>query len=87
MKGTLGINTLWCVLSISGPKSMSRPGMMKKTEPSAKNIDLIRQMAISGPTLNCMNSMAMRPPMVVRLDAPISGMPLESASMTASRSS
>ena len=41
---------------------------------------------MSGPSLNCMNSMATRPPMVVRLLAPISGMDLLRDTMTASRS-
>lgn len=48
-------------------------------------MDLIRQMAMSGPIRNCMNIMATRPPMVVRLLAQISGMPLRRAAMTASR--
>ena len=43
---------------------------------------LMRQMAISGPILNCMNIMATRPPTVVRQLDEISGMLLDSASMT-----
>ena len=40
---------------------------------------------MSGPILNCMNSMAARPPTVVRELAPISGMALLRAVMAASR--
>ena len=53
---------------------------------SANKIDLMRQSAISGPSLNRMKSIATRPPMVVRLLAPISGIDLLSETMTASRS-
>ena len=59
--------------------------MTTNTDKIANKMDLIRQMPISGPILNCMNIMAARPPMVVRLLAPISGMPLLRATMTASR--
>ena len=77
---------LWRVFSIHGPKSISRQGMNTNTENRAKKIALMRQMPISGPSRNCMNSMATSPPTVVRLLAPISGMPLLRAWMTASRS-
>ena len=70
---------------MSGPKRTSRPGITTNADSSAKPIDLMRQMAISGPSLNCMKSIATRPPMVVRELAPISGMDLLSARMTASR--
>ena len=40
--------------------------MTTKTDSMENRMALIRQMAISGPILNCMNSMATRPPMVVR---------------------
>ena len=46
---------------------------------------LIRQTAISGPSLNCMNIMATSPPMVVSELALISGMALLRAMMVASR--
>ena len=71
---------------MSGPKSISSPGITTNADSRAKKMDLIRHSAISGPSLNCMKSIAIRPPMVVRLLAPISGMDLLSATMTASRS-
>ena len=46
---------------------------------------LIRQMPMSGPILNCMNSMAQRPPIVVRELEPIFTMALLKAAMAASR--
>ena len=64
---------------------MRKPGINTNTDSRAKSTALIRQMAMSGPILNCMNIMAIRPPMVVRLLEPISGMPLLKAAMTASR--
>ena len=58
--------------------------MIKNTEANANIIAFIRHIAISGPTLNCMNIMAIKPPMVVReLDA-ISGIALLNATITAS---
>ena len=45
----------------------------------------MRQMPISGPILNCMNSMAARPPTVVSELALISGIERLSAAMAASR--
>ena len=59
--------------------------MNTNTARSANSTTLIRLMAMSGPILNCMNIMAIRPPMVVRLLEPISGIPLLRAVMTASR--
>ena len=59
--------------------------MIKNTDSRAHIMDLIRQIAMSGPILNCMNIMAARPPIVVRELEPISGMPLLSAITTASR--
>ena len=59
--------------------------MRKNPANSEKKMDLIRQIAMSGPSRNCMNSIAIRPPTVVSELAPISGMDLESAIMTASR--
>ena len=70
---------------MSGPKSISSPGITRNADSSAKAMDLMRQMAMSGPSLNCMNSIATMPPTVVRQLAPISGMDLLSAAMTASR--
>ena len=58
--------------------------MTTNTEIIEKRMALMRQVAISGPILNCMNSMATRPPMVVRELELISGMLLLSDSMTAS---
>ena len=58
--------------------------MTTKTDSMENRMALIRQMAISGPILNCMNSMATRPPMVVRELELISGILLASDSMTAS---
>ena len=69
---------------MSGPNSISRPGITTKAESSANRMDLMRHRAMSGPSLNCMNSMATRPPMVVRELELISGMLLLSDSMTAS---
>ena len=59
--------------------------MNTNTDKSANSTALIRLIAMSGPILNCMNIMAIRPPMVVRLLEPISGMPLLRAVMAASR--
>ena len=70
---------------MSGPNSTSSPGMITNTDKSANTIALMRQMPISGPILNCMNSIAARPPTVVSELAPISGMALLSATMAASR--
>ena len=67
-----------------GPNSISSPGITTKADSSANRMDLIRHRAMSGPSLNC--SMATRPPMVVRLLAPISGMDLLRDTITASRS-
>ncbi len=58
--------------------------MTTKTDSMENRMALMRQMAISGPILNCMNSMATRPPMVVRELELISGILLASDSMTAS---
>ena len=52
--------------------------MTTKTDSMENRMALMRQMAISGPILNCMNSMATRPPMVVRELELISGMLLAS---------
>ena len=73
------------VFSIKGPKSTSRPGITKKTESRAKRMAFMRQMPMSGPILNCMKSMAARPPMVVRALALISVMARLRAAMAASR--
>ena len=76
---------LCCVLSISGPKSIKSPGITIKTDSKANKIAFIKQIAISWPSLNCMNSMATKPPIVVRELAPISGIDLLRAVMAASR--
>ena len=75
------------VFSIRLPISISSPGMTVKTENREKMIALIRLTAISGPRRNFMNIMATRPPTVVRLLAPTSGMAFDRETMTASRSS
>ena len=67
--------------------SISSPGITVNTDSSENKIALMRFTAMSGPSLNCMNIMAIRPPMVVRLLAPTSGMAFDSEMMTASRSS
>ena len=58
--------------------------MTTNTESIAKRMDLMRQTAISEPMRNCMNSIATRPPTVVRELELISGMLLLRDSMTAS---
>ncbi len=75
---------MWRVFSISLPNSIRKPGITRNTENSEKKIALIRLMAISGPSRNFINIMAMRPPTVVRLLAPISGMALLREMTTAS---
>ena len=87
MNDTFGMKFLWRLFSISGPNITSSPGMTTKTESSANKIALIRQMPMSGPILNCMNSIAARPPIVVSELAPISKMALLSATIAASRMS
>ena len=69
--------------------SISSPGITVNTDSSENRIALMRFTAMSGPSLNCMNMniMAIRPPMVVRLLAPTSGMAFDREMMTASRSS
>ena len=61
--------------------------MTINTDSSEQRMALMRQMAMSGPRRNCINSMATRPPTVVRLLAPTSGMALLREITTASRRS
>ena len=75
---------LCLVLSIKGPNHTKSPGITTNTESNAKKIDLIKLIPISGPILNCINNIANKPPMVVRLLAVISGIDLLSAATTAS---
>ena len=65
MNDTSGIRLLCSVFFITFPNSIRSPGINTNTDSIAKNIALIRQIAISGPSLNCINSIAAIPPIVV----------------------
>ena len=85
--GIFGTKVLCFVLSMRFPKIIRKPGITRNTESRENRMALIRQTAMSGPSLNCMNIMAIRPPTVVRLLAPISGIAFDREMMTASRRS
>ena len=80
-----GSRLLWCVRSMYLPSSMRRHGISVKTQSRLKKIDLIRQMPMSKPILNCMNISAARPEIVVSELPEISVIELASALTTASR--
>ena len=67
--------------------SISSPGITVNTVSREKKMAFMRHTAMSGPRRNRMNSMAINPPMVVRLLAPTSGMALLRERITASRRS
>ena len=73
--------------SMNLPNIMRRQGISVKTHSRLKKIDLIRQMPISKPILNCMNISAASPEMVVSELPEISVMEHASALTTASRCS
>ena len=63
---------------------MMIPGIKRNTDKRLRMIALIRTIPISAPIPNCMNSMATRPPIVVRELPVISGIDLDRATMQAS---
>ena len=67
-------------------KSISRPGIRVKTDSMLNKIALMRTIPMSKPIWNCINIMAARPEMVVRLLAEMEGMEALTAAMQASRS-
>ena len=75
------------VFAMALEKSISRPGIRVKTESMLNRMALMRIMPMSKPIRNCMNIIAARPEMVVRLLAEIEGMAALTAAMQASRSS
>ena len=85
MKDISGIRLLCWVLMMAGPNTMSRPGITTNTDSIARRIALIRQIAISGPSLNCMHAIAAIPPTVVSELPNTSGTAWERASTTDSR--
>ena len=70
----LGRNSLCWVLTRALANSISRPGIRVNTDSMLKQMALMSTMAMSGPMPNCMNSMAPRPEMVVRLLEAMAGM-------------
>ena len=67
--------------------SISRPGIRVNTDSMLSRIALISTRPRSKPMRNCMNIMAARPEMVVRLLAEIEGIAALTAMMQAVRSS
>ena len=68
-------------------KSISSPGIRRKTVSMEHTIPLLRTIPISKPMRNCMSIRATRPEMVVREDEEISTMALDREEMSASRAS
>ena len=75
---------LCLVFSIRPANTMIIPGIRRNTDKRLKIIALIRTIPISLPIPNCMNSMAIRPPIVVSELPDISGIDLERAMIHAS---
>ena len=80
-----GITLLCCVFKSAGPNSISSPGMTTNTDAIARRIALIRLIAISGPSLNCIHAIAAIPPTVVSELPNTSGTACVRASTTDSR--
>ena len=78
---------LWRVRSIALEKSISSPGIRVNTASILSRMALMSTRPRSKPMRNCMNIMAARPEMVVRLLAEIEGMAALTAMMQAVRSS
>ena len=84
-KGIFGTNLRWRVLSMALPKIMRSPGMTRKTLKRLQAMALMSTKPRSAPRRNFMNVMAVRPAIVVRLEAKTSGTALASARSTLSR--
>ena len=82
-----GTKFLCWVFSIALEKRIKRPGISVKTERRLKQMALMRISPISKPIRNCINIMAAKPEMVVRLLEKIAGMAALSAVIQALRSS
>ena len=68
-----------------GANSTSRPGIRVNTDSKLSSTAFIKTIAMSRPTENFINPSAIRPLMVVREEAEISGIALDSAAIQASR--
>ena len=85
IKLIFGTKDLCFVFSMSPEKSISSPGIRVNTDRSDRPMALMRTIPMSAPILYCIKTRAKRPETVVSEEAQISGIDLESATMTASR--
>ena len=81
------MKSLCRVRSIAREKSSSRPGISVNTASMLSRIALMSTRPRSKPMRNCMNIIAARPEMVVRLLAEMDGIAALTAAMQAVRSS
>ena len=84
-KGIFGTNLRCLVLSMALPKSISSPGITRKTLSRLHAMALMSTKPRSAPRRNFMNVMAVRPAIVVRLEEKTSFTALASARSTLSR--